>query len=348
MPILAELYVATRTRNVSDADTDDAPKLVVKRGSNIVFTKKLLSGNSQFSRAAGGVTRFDMKGENLDSANLTFELHAGGDDAWSPEHVIVWGISGRAGDERVIPLAAFLDLATPVTPADDGRWLSTDASEGDSVLAIPSVGRGKNSTRARRVIVIAATDPYGGMFSDSQGPGGSLEDTGSSSFITLQGGGAGRLFLSYMLPSTPQADLGQGAGAFYIVDLAAPFGRADLAGGAFTLTTGSDDWWVPDYFAVFGVDTEIGGPKVLIPFVAAPAFQLKRMSSDPSEGVHSFVLPTAKVLPVLDLPPDAVDPGSVGGVLASKAKKRPKVRASSVRKAAKSKAKTGAKSKRRR
>ncbi|MEO8064273.1 MAG: hypothetical protein ABI821_16175 [Pseudomonadota bacterium] len=339
MPTLAELYVATRTRNVEDADTDDSPKLVVKRGSNIVFTEKLLGGNSQFARAAGGITRFDLKGRNLDSANLTFEIQASGDDAWSPEHVIIWGISGRVGDERVIPLAAFLDLATPVTPAADGRWLSTDSSEGDSLLAIPSVGRGSNSTRARRVIVVCATDPYGGMFSGSQGPGGSLEDTGSASYVTLQGGGAGRLFLSYTLPSTPQADLGHGAGAFYIVDLAAPFGRGDLTGGAFTLTIQADDWWVPDYFAVFGVDTVIGGPKVLIPFVAASAFELKRMSSDPSEGVHSFVLPTAKVLPAFTRPGEAVDPNEVGGVLASRGRARPKKRKSGATKTAKSKVK---------
>jgi hypothetical protein len=186
------------------------------------------------------------------------------------------------------------------------------------------------------------------MFNTSQGPGGAIADAGSDGPITLQGGGAGRLFLSYTLPATPQGDLGEGAGAFYIVDLAAPFGRADLNGGAFTLTIGSEDWWVPDYFAVFGVDTVIGGPKVLIPFVAASAFELKRMSSDPSEGVHSFVLPTAQVLPVLDLPPDAVDPDDVGGVIAARGRARPKSRVPHARKAAKSKAKRKAKSTRRR
>ena len=347
MPILAELYVATRTRNVEDADTDDPPVLVVKRGANIVFSKKLLGGNGQFARAAGGISRFDVKDSSIDSANLTFELQASGDDAWSPEHVIVWGISGRVGDERVLPLAAFLDLATPVTPADDGIWISTDTSEGERVLPLPSVGRGKNSTRARRLIVVAATDQYGGMFPAAQGPGGDVGDTGTDGPVTLQGGGAGRLFLSYTLPSTPQGDLGHGAGAFYIVDLAAPFGRADLGGGAFTLTIGSDDWWVPDYFAVFGVDTEIGGPKVLIPFVAASAFELKRMSSDPSEGVHSFVLPTAKVLPAFDLPPDSVDPGGVGGVFARRGA-RPKKAGGTVRKAAKAKSKSKSKTRRRR
>jgi len=41
MPTLAELYVATRTRNTADADTENLPVLVVQRGSDIVFTKPL-------------------------------------------------------------------------------------------------------------------------------------------------------------------------------------------------------------------------------------------------------------------------------------------------------------------
>lgn len=45
--------------------------------------------------------------------------------------------------------------------------------------------------------------------------------------LTLQAGGAGRLLLSYTLPATPQGDLAHGAGAFYVVDLAAPFSRSD-------------------------------------------------------------------------------------------------------------------------
>ena len=41
MPILAELYVATRTRNTADADTENLPVLVVQRGSDIVFTHRV-------------------------------------------------------------------------------------------------------------------------------------------------------------------------------------------------------------------------------------------------------------------------------------------------------------------
>jgi hypothetical protein len=219
--------------------------------------------------------------------------------------VIAWGISGvRVGDERVIPLAAFLDLANPLTPPSGGVWISGEAGEGEKILFVPSVDRGRDSTRARRLIVISATDAYGGLFGAAAGPGGDFEETGTVGPLTLQAGGAGRLLLSYTLPSTPQGDLGHGASAFYVVDLAAPFSRSDLEGGAFTLTIGSDDWWNPDYFAVFGVDTVVFGPRALIPFVAASSFELRQMSSDPSEGWHSVVLPTAKVLPQPRFPPD--------------------------------------------
>jgi hypothetical protein len=310
MPILAELYVATRTRNTEDAETENLPVLVVQRGSDVVFTKPLFGGDFRTARGAGAVWRFDVREVNLDSADLNVQLWASGDDAWSPEHVIAWGVSGQVGDERVIPLAAFLDLADPVTPAESGVWISSDTSEGERILFVPSVNRGRDATRARRLIVISATDPYGGMFPAAAGPGGDFEETGTVGPLTLQAGGAGRLLLSYTLPATPQGDLGHGAGAFYMVDLAAPFSRSDLEGGAFTLTIGSDDWWQPDYFAVFGV-----GPRALIPFVSASAFELRQMSSDPSEGWHSVVLPTAKVLPQPPLHPD-VDIDDLGGVLA--------------------------------
>lgn len=314
MPILAELYVATRTRNTANADTENLPVLVVKRGSDIVFTKPLFGGDFRTARGAGAVWRFDVREVNLNSTDLNIQLWASGDDAWSPEHVIAWGVSGRVGDERVIPLAAFLDLASPVTPAGSGVWISGDTSEGERILFVPSVGRGRDATRARRLIVISATDAYGGMFAAAAGPGGSFQDTGT---VGLQGGGAGRLLLNYTLPATPQGDLAHGAAAFYVVDLAAPFSRSDTEGGAFTLTIESDDWWKPDYFAVFGVDTVNAGPNALIPFVAASAFELRQMSSDPSEGWHSVVLPTAKVLPQRPIPTDvAID--DLAGVLAAR------------------------------
>lgn len=315
MPILAELYVAARTRNVADADTDDLPILVVRRGPNVVFTKPLFGGSSMVARGASAVWRFDVRDQNLDSADLSIELHASGDDAWSPEHVISWGISGQVGDERVIPLGAVLDLGSPVISRENGTWISTDLKEGELILFVPRVGRGQNATRARRVVVVSATDPYPFMFPSSVGPTVDHEQRGTNGPVTLQGGGAGRLFLSYTLPASPQGDLARSSAGFYVVDLAAPFSRLDCEGGAFTLTIGSEDVWKPDYFAVFGVDTSNGGPRAMIPFVAASAPELKQMSSNSLLGFHTAVLPTAKVLFQLS---DSIDLDDIGGVVLAK------------------------------
>ena len=51
--------------------------------------------------------------------------------------------------------------------------------------------------------------------------------------------------------------------------------------------------------------------------IAASAFELRQMSSDPSEGWHSVVLPTAKVLPQRPIPTD-VATNDVEGVVAAR------------------------------
>ena len=99
MPILAELYVATRTRNTADADTENLPVLVVQHGSDIVFTKPLFGGDFRTARGAGAVWRFDVREVNLDSADRNVQLGASGNDAWSPEHVVAWGRE-RGVDQR--------------------------------------------------------------------------------------------------------------------------------------------------------------------------------------------------------------------------------------------------------
>jgi hypothetical protein len=311
MPRLTELYVATRTRNVEDAGTDDSPSLLVSRGAQDLFVVPLDVDSQGLGTGKAALFRIEVADRALDSEDLVLRLLAGGDDAWSPEHVIAWGVVGRLPDLRVVPLGALIDLANPLTPASGGTWLSTDASEGVPEIALRPVGQGRSTTRAWRIIVISATDQYPGFLPGGPGPGGSASDTGTEGPVTLQAGAPGRLLLSYLLPKTPQSDLGQGRANFYITELAAPFGRADCVGGQFTLTISSTDWWVPDYFAVFGLDTPSGQPNVLIPFVHAPEISLERMSTDPSEGWHSNGLPTAQVVTLGPIHPPIV----VGGVL---------------------------------
>lgn len=317
MARLTELYIATRTRNVEDAGTEDAPTLLVSRGAQDLFLVPLEGDVDGLGTGRAAVFRIDVADQALDSEDLVLRLLAGGEDAWAPEHVIAWGVAGRLPDVRVVPLAALIDLATPLTAASAGTWLSTDSSEGVAEIALRPVGTGRGTTRAWRMIVISATDQYPGFPAGGPGPGGDASDTGTEGPVTLQAGAPGHLLLSYLLPKTPQGDLAQGHANFYLTDLAAPFGRADLEGGQFTLTISSTDWWVPDYFAVFGLDTTWGQPNALIPFVHAPAISLERMSTDPSEGWHSNGLPTAQLVPPADVFPPVVG-GLSSGVFSAR------------------------------
>ena len=313
MPRLNELFVAIRTRNVEDAGTDDAPSLLVNRAGQDLFEVPLDVDPDGLGAGRAAAFRIDVSDQALDSDGLQFILLAGGDDAWAPEQIVVWGIAGTLPREVVVPLAAEIDLAYPSTDHDAGVWLSTDASEGVRAYLLRSVGSGSRTTRAWRMIAVFVTEPYVGYWpGGGPGPSGPFEETGTDGPVTLQAGGPGRLVLSYQIPSTPQGDLWHGHANLYLADLAAPFSRADVEGGAFSLTIGSGDWWVPTYVAVFGLDTTYGQPNVLIPFVHSPAIALERMSADPSEGVHTNVLPSA-----LAIEPGPVRPptGAVGGVL---------------------------------
>lgn len=311
MPRLSELYVATRTRNVEDAGSDDPPVLLVSRSGQDLFQVPLEGDTDGLGTGRAAVFRIDVADQALDSEGLELRLLASGSDAWAPEHVIVWGIAGRLPREFVVPLAAELELGTPVTAASAGTWLSTDSSEGVSVLLLRPVGQGTRTTRAWRMIAVFVTDPYPRFLPGGPGPAGPLEETGTDGPVTLQAGGPGRLVLSYQIPSTPQGDLWHGRANLYLADLAAPFSRADVEGGSFTLTIGSSDWWVPSYAAVFGLDTTFGRANALIPFVHAPTISLERMSADPSEGWHTNALPHALIVP----PPPVLPPVVTGGVL---------------------------------
>lgn len=309
MPRLSELYVATRTRNVEDAGTDDAPVLLVSRAGLDLFQVRLDGQLPETGKAQ--VSKIDVSDQALDSEGLELRLLAGGDDAWALEDAIAWGIAGRLPREQVVPLAALIELASPFTPGDGGTWLSTDADEGVASVALLPVTAGTRTQRAWRMIVVCVTEPHRD-FLPGGGPGpsaGEFGDMGTAGPVTLQAGGPGRLVLSYTLPKTPQSDLGVGRSNFYLTSLAAPFSRADVEGGNFTLTIGAADWWVPTYFAVFGLDTTFGQPSALIPFSHTPAIALERMSSDPAEGWHSNELAMALVVP-----PPPVLPPILGGL----------------------------------
>jgi hypothetical protein len=150
--------------------------------------------------------------------------------------------------------------------------------------------------------VIAATDQYPGMMDPGPGPGGNRDDVGTNGPVTLQAGGrwGGPLFVSYQLPKTPQGDLARGNANFYLTLVAGAFGYDDIGSdGIFTLTINSQDWWIPDYFAVFGIDGYVGQPTTLIPFTQDTDFRTDFgtdyhiLSTDPAQGWHSVLLRNA-------------------------------------------------------
>lgn len=308
MSILSDIYIAARTRSGRTPATRDMPILVARRGTSVVFSEMLYGGTQRVGRDASGVWRFGVRAANLDHADLVFSLQASGDDAWAFEHVIIWGTTGTAGEEIVIPLASSLDRRR-------GQFISTDPSEGPGERKILSVGRGQDTTRAERIIVIAATSPYGDEFPPAKEESADFwyDGPGSGGSLTLQAGGAGRLLVSYTLPRLLGAhSLDAGKAAFLMADLAAPFGRNDVQDGRFTIGIDGADRWIPAFFAVFGVGPDTGTPRVLIPFVAATGDRLKVMSSQ-ERGFHTMVLPKARVLQAVS--PDVVQPDEREGVL---------------------------------
>jgi len=215
----------------------------------------------------------------------------------------------------VIPLAAQIELATPLTDPSAGTWLSTDRREGVATLALRPMRQPAARTRAARMIVVVATAQYVGFDISAPGPINDREATGTENQVTLQAGGPSGLLLDFPLPQTPQDDLGRGRANLHVIDVPGPFSRADVGDGSFVLSIAGDDWWNPVCVSVFGLDTASGQPSTLIPFVHAPARSLRQMSSNPAEGWLSHRLPSAAVPPFVDVSVP-IPPGELAGLLA--------------------------------
>jgi hypothetical protein len=310
MALLKDIYIATRTRNVEDAGTTNAPKLLVSRGSQDLLLVPLEGDIDGLGRGRAAVFKIDVLDQKLDSANLVVRLLASGDDAWAPEHILVWGVAVETpavqGNNGIAPLAALIDIALPGSARSAGIWLSTDSSEGVSEILVSPIAPPLPTlppSRAQRIIVIVATDQYPSMWDPGPGPGGNREDVGTNGPVTLQAGRfGGPLFVSYQLPKTPQGDLARGHANFYLTLVAGAFGLDDDdigSDGVFTLTINSQDWWIPDYFAVFGIDSSVGQPATLIPFTQDADFRYTNFgdchifSTDPAQGWHSVRLSNA-------------------------------------------------------
>lgn len=200
MATLNEIYIAMRTRNVEDAGTTNAPTLLVSRGPQDLFLVPLEGDIEGLGRGRAAIFRIDVSDQALDSADLVLRLLASGNDAWAPEHILVWGAQAAPIDNSVAPLGALIDIAWPGSAKSAGIWLSTDSSEGVAEILIPPIsppplyqpGQPTPKTEhAGRIIVIAATDQYPNMPDPGPGPGGDRSGTGTNGPVILQAGGWG-------------------------------------------------------------------------------------------------------------------------------------------------------------
>jgi len=266
MAIFDILHLAVLTRNREDAGTSSTLNLTINEEGDdrldVDFSADLDQGEAELF--GGSVPAFDSTFMTNSSARLGIR----GDDAWSPEHVLLFGLAFERNE-----LAA-LAMETDLT-----YWLSTDYQEGLLTMPIRLVGRGGSTTQIRRVLLLV--DTIWQQFTD----------TGTDSPIELEIRAGGNLVLLQEIADTPQPDLEAAEANWYQLDAAVPFTRADvLANGGITLRIKGDDAWKPMRLFLFGLDTATGRPNEVVSLVSLPVWPHGWMSGATDEGKPSVEL----------------------------------------------------------
>jgi hypothetical protein len=273
MATVDALLLAVLTKNEDDADTSSTLNLTVNIDGEDVLDNDYGTDldEGQAALLGGELSNpFDSSG----LTNSSIRLGIRDDDAWGPQHVLVFA-HAQADFEpgRVVALALETDLA---------HWLSTDSSEGHLTMPIRLVGPGDSNTIVRRVLLLVDTIwQY-------------HTDTGTDSPIQLQIIAGGNVVLRQQIADTPQDDLEAGATNWYVLDAAVPFTKGNVvANGGIQLSILGDDAWKPLRLFLFGLDTATGRPSQVISLVSIPIWDQGWLSTDPHEGVASIDLPVA-------------------------------------------------------
>lgn len=279
MATFDNLFLAVLTRNQDNAGTSSTFNLTVNVGDDDILDK-----DYQFDLDQGEATLFGGQLDPaFDSAGLTnssIRLGLRGDDAWSPQDVLLFGLDFESN--RMAALGMESDLTDP---------LSTDWTEGNLTMPIRLVGAGSSATPIRRVVLLVDTAVAGSY----TGPI-FLTNSGTDSPIELEIRAGGNLVLKQEIDDTPQPDLEAGKTNWYQLDAAVPFTRAEvLANGGITLRILGDDAWRPLRLFLFGLDTATGRPNQVVSLVSLPLWPHGWMSTDASEGVASVDLEVVSV-----------------------------------------------------
>ena len=294
MSTIDKLWLATLTKNEDDAGTGAGVLNVTINidGDDVEdIDFGFMSGSGPLSgglgpdrgwldqgQAAISGGTFGNPGEPLPNpvdanllTNSSIRLGIRDDDAWGPQHVLVFGQTQPAFvPSQIVALAMETDLT---------HWLSTDSSEGKLTMPIRLVGPGSATTLIRKVLLLVYT--------------GSGDNVETDSPIQLQITAGGALVVDQPIIDTPQDDLEQYTANWYPVDVAVPFAKGDIAADGIRLSILGDDAWLPTQVYVFGLDTENGRPNEVVTLVAIPQWDLGWLSTDLSEGKPSIPLPVS-------------------------------------------------------
>src|SRR5262245_29109105 len=255
------LTLAALTRNVNDAGSGNRLNLTINVAGIDVAVAEFVSDHPRsqgYLRRAEAVVSFQL----TSLTDSSVRIGTRGDDAWSPEHILLIGQDSRG---HVHPIAMETDLT---------RWLSTDASEGALTIPLRLLAPAQLNTPIRRLLLVVRTADEGDAETDDP--------------VQLQITGSGTIFFSEVITNTPQDDLDRGKSNWYEfpVPAASAFTLSDLraAQAEATLTMLGDDAWLPGGLFLFGLDTASGRPTQVIPLAEQAVWRDGWLSTDEDEG----------------------------------------------------------------
>ena len=264
MALIDHVWFAALTRHLDDAGTDDLINLTV----NVAGTDVINTDVGWHTRSGQGYFLINNDFTPFDSAGLTdssVRIGVRGDDAWAPEHILIFGHSPRL----FFPVAMETDI---------DAMLSGDSDEGHLTMPLRLVAPGDSTTVIRRLLLLVDTT--------------GTDDAGTDSPVQLQITAAGNNVFTQQIPGTAQDDLDKWRANWYFLDGQAPFTRGDVIGsGGITLSILGTDAWQPQHLVLFGLDAPSGRPNKMVSLVAIIDWSLGWLSGDPAEGKQSLSLP---------------------------------------------------------
>ena len=280
------MWIGMLTRDVEDGGTHSS--IVLTLGIDGVDHLNHTFANTDQKdqeRGQANVYEVDLRGTNIEARALTdssIRIGIRGDDAWRPEHLVMWGQRrGRPGrfDAEIIPLAIETDIT---------KVLSTDSSEGPISLPLRLVSHGGSGTVIRRLLMLMVTQGTADDDSIFTDPNPVF---GTENSLEIQMVSPSGLVALFEIANTTQDDLDSGVANLYTAPVIVPFAKRDLDEDALTLRIkGTDDWW-PASFFLFGLDAPNGRPSALVPLSHLPQWPFGVMRADATTGAASVTLP---------------------------------------------------------